>query len=333
MLRYVLCAIALACRSTYAFSPISTANTRWSPSVPATELSRIAQESSALWSVKNDGESKAKKGYSFASFRKRFDTLDSIGLKDEALTAGLGQKIKSLHNPITYLGLSAMALIRWNSLGRNPVYWFATAFCVKWYRARYVFKIPVWDRQPNWNNIITSKEQEKDLKAFTCKKCGSTIFIAKTREFFFEGSTGIGGLGCFTCGAKGAENFEMDRDRIVEDVGDLDDYFEYERPLDFVSRAERRKLMQETQGDEEKANQILLERAETSEESSPEVASSTVDEGTEAVEEPSVVEEPKEPTKPTNPELKVEPSSEPKADDSPSADSSEDELDALDMDL
>jgi hypothetical protein len=52
----------------------------------------------------------------------------------------------------------------------------------------------------------------------------------------------------------------MDRDRIVEDVGDMDDYFEYERPLDFVSRAERRKLLKETQGDEEKANQLLLER-------------------------------------------------------------------------
>lgn len=44
----------------------------------------------------------------------------------------------------------------------------------------------------------------------------------------------------------------------------MDDYFEYERPLDFVSRAERRKLMKETQGDEEKANQILIERAESS---------------------------------------------------------------------
>lgn len=133
-------------------------------------------------------------------------------------------------------------------------------FCVKWYRARYVFKIPVWDRQPNWNNIITSKEQEKDLKAFTCKQCGSTLFIAKTREFFFEGNTGIGGLGCFTCGAKGKENFVMDRDRIVEDVADVDDYFEYERPLDFVSRAERRAVMKEAAGDEDRANDLLMQR-------------------------------------------------------------------------
>lgn len=110
------------------------------------------------------------------------------------------------------------------------------------------------------NNVITSKEQEKDLKAFTCKTCGSTIFIAKSREFFFEGHTGFGGLGCFGCGAKGKENFVMDRDRIVEDVGDEDDYFDYERPLDFVSRAERRKLLREAEGNEDKANQILAER-------------------------------------------------------------------------
>ena len=161
------------------------------------------------------------------------------------------------------------------------------AFCVKWYRARYVFKIPVWDRQPNWNNIITSKEQEKDLKAFTCLNCGSTLFIAKTREFFFEGDTGIGGLGCFSCGVKGKENFVMDRDRIVEDVADEDDYFEYERPLDFVSRAERRKLMKEAGGDEEKANQLLLEKS-TGE---TDAATNADTEEEEVVEEPTVEED------------------------------------------
>lgn len=112
-------------------------------------------------------------------------------------------RVKDLHNPITYLLIAAYFAIRVKWLIQNPYFLFAVGFCIKWYRARYVFKIPVWDRQPNWNNIITSREQEKDLKAYTCKKCGSTIFIAKTREFFFEGNTGIGGLGCFTCGAKG----------------------------------------------------------------------------------------------------------------------------------
>jgi hypothetical protein len=170
------------------------------------------------------------------------------------------KRIKGLHGPITYLVLAVVAANRYKWMWRNPAWWFGVAFCIKWFRARYIFKIPVWDRQPNWNNVITSKEQEKDLKAFTCKTCGSTIFIAKTREFFFEGATGIGGLGCFNCGAKGADNFVMDRDRIVEDVADEDDYFEYERPLDFISRAERRALMREAGGDEDKANQILVDR-------------------------------------------------------------------------
>ena len=179
------------------------------------------------------------------------------------------QRIKDLHGPITYLILSFLFAKKFPSMFKNMFYWLWVAFCIKWFRARYVFKIPVWDRQPNWNNIITSKEQEKDLKAYTCKKCGSTLFIAKSREFFFEGSTGIGGLGCFACGVKGAENFVMDRDRIVEEVADIDDYFEYERPLDFISAAERRKVLRETGGDEDAANQLLVERenAKSSEES------------------------------------------------------------------
>ena len=200
------------------------------------------------------------------SFLKRFfdraDTIGSAGLK-QVKVAGLGDKIKDIHGPKTYLLLALVTGLKWKWLFRNPYYWFAVAFCVKWYRARYVFKIPVWDRQPNWNNIITSKDQEKDLKAYTCLNCGSTIFIAKTREFFFEGDTGIGGLGCFSCGARGKDNFVMDRDRIVEDVADVDDYFEYERPLDFVSRAERRKLLKEAGGSEEKANEILMARSGT----------------------------------------------------------------------
>lgn len=187
------------------------------------------------------------------------DTLESAGIPD-AKTAGLFGVVKKVHDPKAYLLLLAIAGFRWDWCFRSIYYWFVVGFCVKWYRARYVFKIPVWDRQPNWNNVITSKEQEKDLKAYTCKNCGSTIFIAKTREFFFEGSTGIGGLGCFSCGAKGKDNFVMDRDRIVEDVADEDDYFDYETPLDFVSRAERRKLMKAAKGDEELAAKLLVER-------------------------------------------------------------------------
>lgn len=181
------------------------------------------------------------------------------------------ERLNKLHGPKTYILLSVLLAKKFAPrMFKNRVFQIWLAFCFKWYRARYVFKVPVWDRQPNWNNIITSKDQEKDLKAFTCKTCGSTIFIAKSREFFFEGDTGIGGLGCFSCGAKGKDNFEMDRDRIVEDVEDIDDYFDYERPLDFVSAAERRELLKNVKGNEDAANQLLLEKDGAQESEEPE---------------------------------------------------------------
>ena len=238
--------------------PVSRTNPPTMPVATTSPLFRMSQRDSHN-PHDNNNDNNTPSFALWTKFTARLDTLSTARI-DNARTAGPFTKIKKLHNPITYLVLAAATGFRYEWCFRNPYYWFAVGFCIKWYRARYVFKIPVWDRQPNWNNIITNKEQEKDLKAFTCKKCGSTLFIAKTREFFFEGNTGIGGLGCFTCGAKGKENFTMDRDRIVEDVADMDDYFEYERPLDFVSRAERRALLKEAAGDEEKANLLLLER-------------------------------------------------------------------------
>jgi len=266
--------------------------------IPCASSSSLFHDQRQYFHLEKDYDSKIS-----PLFRNRFDTLSAAGLKNVLTAGGgvyiFGirtlvkrakavpqdiqnlknipqdiqnltlkdikpiKRVKSLHGPITYLILSFFLAKRYNSLLKNMIFWLWNAFCIKWFRARYVFKIPVWDRQPNWNNVITSKEQEKDLKAFTCKTCGSTLFIAKTREFFFEGTTGIGGLGCFTCGVKGADNFVMDRDRIVEDVADIDDYFEYEMPLDFISAADRRALLKEAGGDEDKANQILIQRDNT----------------------------------------------------------------------
>jgi hypothetical protein len=225
------------------------------PSTSTTTISAHRKES--LSSPSNNSRTSIWK-----RIQRRFDVLESAGFSpDEVKIGGLFRRVKDVHNPITYIALALLVGLKYNWCFRNPYYWFAFAFCVKWYRARYVFKIPVWDRQPNWNNIITSKDQEKDLKALTCKNCGSTIFVAKTREFFFEGDTGIGGLGCFACGAKGKDNFVNERERILEDTADIDDYFEYERPLDFVSAAERRQLLKDAKGDEEAANKALLDRA------------------------------------------------------------------------
>lgn len=127
------------------------------------------------------------------------------------------------------------------------------AFLFKWYRARFINKIPVWDRQPQWNMVVTSPEQEKELHAFECKSCGATIFIARHREWFFQG----GNTKCTNCGATGKDNFVDVRGEVIDSIDD--DYFDYESPLDFVSAAERRKLVQQAGGDEDLAKKIAID--------------------------------------------------------------------------
>uniref|UniRef100_A0A7S2L1A9 Rubredoxin-like domain-containing protein n=1 Tax=Skeletonema marinoi TaxID=267567 RepID=A0A7S2L1A9_9STRA len=127
------------------------------------------------------------------------------------------------------------------------------AFLFKWYRARFINKIPVWDRQPQWNMVVTSPEQEKELHAYSCKSCGATIFIARHREWFFKG----GNTECTNCGATGIDNFEDIRGDVIDSIDD--DYFDYESPLDFVSAAERRKLVKQAGGDEDLAKQIAID--------------------------------------------------------------------------
>ena len=103
--------------------------------------------------------------------------------------------------------------------------------------------------------VITSPEQEKELHAYSCKTCGSTIFIARHREWFFKG----GNTECTNCGAKGTDNFIEIRSDIINSIDD--DYFDYESPLDFVSAAERRKLVKQAGGDEELAKKLAIDNA------------------------------------------------------------------------
>jgi hypothetical protein len=49
------------------------------------------------------------------------------------------------------------------------------------------------------------------------------------------------------------------RSEIIDSIDD--DYFDYESPLDFVSAAERRKLVKQAGGDEELAKKIAIENA------------------------------------------------------------------------
>ena len=84
---------------------------------------------------------------------------------------------------------------------------------------------------------------------------GATIFIARHREWFFKG----GNTECTNCGAKGVENFEDIRGEVIDSIDD--DYFDYESPLDFVSAAERRKLVKQAGGDEELAKKLAIDNA------------------------------------------------------------------------
>ena len=127
---------------------------------------------------------------------------------------------------------------------------------------------------------MTSKEQEEkaNLKAMTCNNCGTTIFIAKGRKWFqmpkdygkahhqrlgFANEYGmflsfsLSSIECFCCGASGEDAFTDIRKEVLEEIDD--DYFDYEKPLDFVTAAERRKLMKQAGGDEEKANAMLTQ--------------------------------------------------------------------------
>ena len=63
------------------------------------------------------------------------------------------------------------------------------------------------------------------------------------------------GYTCYCCGASGEEAFTNTRADLLEEVDD--DYFDYEKPLDFVTAAERKKLMKQAGGDEAKANDLL----------------------------------------------------------------------------
>lgn len=113
----------------------------------------------------------------------------------------------------------------------------------------------IWERQPQWNTVITSKEDEEKakLEAMTCKECGSTIFIAKGRKWFQMPK----GYTCYCCGATGEDAFTNTREDLLDEIDD--DYFDYEKPLDFVTAAERKKLMKQAGGDEEKANALLTQ--------------------------------------------------------------------------
>merc|ERR1712238_21721 len=55
----------------------------------------------------------------------------------------------------------------------------------------------------------------------------------------------------------GRDSFFNNREKIVEEIDD--DFFDYGKPLDFVTRGERRTLLKLAKGDEKKAEALLLQ--------------------------------------------------------------------------
>lgn len=119
-----------------------------------------------------------------------------------------------------------------------------TMLGIKWWRSKFLLKQKFTDKIPAWGHVITSKEQEEVLHAWTCKECGTTMFIAKGREIRFFNRF----VECYNCGAKGKDSFYDRRAEIVE-KDDTD--FEYENPMDYISNAERRKLEKQKEKEEE----------------------------------------------------------------------------------
>ncbi|GMH71500.1 hypothetical protein TL16_g05666 [Triparma laevis f. inornata] len=85
-------------------------------------------------------------------------------------------------------------------------------------------KNPTDKDAPNWAHVVTSKEQEEELHAFTCDNCGFTIFPARGREGKFFPDT----YKCPSCGAD-KESFFDRREEVAEKTID----YEYENKDDY----------------------------------------------------------------------------------------------------
>lgn len=177
---------------------------------------------------------------------ERSDTLRSAGFYDANKISN--EEEQEYHEPLMAGAKTNLTL-------------FALALGYKWYRSIFINKMAIWERQPQWNTVITSKEDEEkaNLEALTCNNCGAIIFIAKGRKWFQVPR----GYECYVCGASGNDNFTNTREDLLEEIDD--DYFDYEKPLDFVTAAERKKLMKEAGGDEELATALLTQKNEEAE--------------------------------------------------------------------
>ena len=79
------------------------------------------------------------------------------------------------------------------------------------------------------------------------------MFIAKGREIRFFNP--LVGIECQTCGAKGKDSFY---DRREEIAADDDTDFQYENPMDYISKEERKKLMKQMEKEGKNEEEVVV---------------------------------------------------------------------------
>jgi len=171
----------------------------------------------------NNNKEQKNQGFSLQKFDRVFDTMKTAGFENYSMQMSPKRFL------LIFVGMVAFKYIRAKKLKQSFM-----------------------EKQPAWGHVITSKDEEKNLHAWTCKECGSTMFIAKGREIRFFNP--IVGIECQDCGAKGKDSFY---DRREEIAAEDDTDFEYENPLDYISNEERKKLMKKKKADEKKKSGSL----------------------------------------------------------------------------
>lgn len=142
--------------------------------------------------------------------------------------------------------------------GKETFFALIILYGIKLFRNKYLLKgqSKLNEFQPQWGHVVTSKEEDVNLHAYTCKKCGATIFIAKGREWRFFSPF----VECTNCGAKGKENFFDRRKEIVDEVDD--GTFVYESFVDYsMSKRAKKKAEEEKKRIEEEIQRRAAEES------------------------------------------------------------------------
>mmetsp|Transcript_25454 Transcript_25454/g.29353 ORF Transcript_25454/g.29353 Transcript_25454/m.29353 type:complete len:340 (+) Transcript_25454:124-1143(+) len=169
------------------------------------------------------------------------DTMGAAGFENSLTSKGAGASMKAIA-------------------------WFTfVAVMVRFARIIWAKDTNDWNEaQPNWGFVITDKKQEAALNAWTCKRCGTTFFIARRREWRFMNVA----TRCHTCGAQGKKSFYDRRQEIQDEEGDA--VYKYESPKNYkMSKEDRNALIAEQAEynfeDEAKENRRLAAELENRE--------------------------------------------------------------------